>query len=87
MIFIDDSGNYPRHIGDVLLVKPDWNARKKLPNGWERVYETEPPRRYLGNVAVENYPVRMEDNKLYQSWTLVKAPDVDIDISEIIPQK
>lgn len=86
MIFVDSDGNYPRYVGDLVLEKPDWNTRKKLPEGWERVYETSKPREYLGNVAIEDTPYRAEDGKLYQKWTLSSKEFSLIDIDSIRPQ-
>lgn len=86
MIFIDSEGNYPRYVGDLMLKKPDWNSRKKLPAGWERVYETPKPREYLGNVAIEESPERAEDGKLYQRWTLSSKRSSFVDMDSIRPQ-
>ena len=83
MIFVDDQGNYPRYIGDVLLVKPDWNSRKKLPDGWERVYEAVKPREYGNNISIQLLPVRHEDGKLYQNWSLVRGKSVRFDPDSI----
>lgn len=86
MIFVDSEGNYPRYIGDLMLVKPDWNSRKKLPAGWERVYETSKPREYLGNVAIEDIPYRESDGKLYQRWRLSSKEASPVDIDSLRPQ-
>lgn len=69
MIFIDDKGNYPRFLGDLLLEHPDWNKRKKLPSGWMKVEETTPPVRPRNVILEEDYP-QVIDGKAYQRWKL-----------------
>jgi hypothetical protein len=35
--FIDPQGNYPRHIGDVQVVDPNYVQGNDLPEGWQEV--------------------------------------------------
>jgi hypothetical protein len=34
MYLIDPNGNYPRHMGDLLLEVPEWQETDALPPGW-----------------------------------------------------
>jgi hypothetical protein len=86
MLFINASNEYPRHIGDILLVEPDWDPEKPLPDGWEQVYETEPPQSTKGYIAKEIVPQRGEHNRLYQAWEIVPDPNPDFDIFDVFPE-
>ena len=85
MIFIGPNGEYPRYEGDILLINPEWNSRKKLPQNWERVFETEKPEKSSGGVAIEDTPERQEDGKLYQRWKIVSQPAV-LDMVSLRPE-
>lgn len=43
MYLIDPDGNYPRHIGDLVLEHPDWTETQPLPAGWLEVLPGELP--------------------------------------------
>lgn len=43
MLFIGPNGEYPKFLGDVQLVNPDYQIGDDLPNGWNEVIEVDPP--------------------------------------------
>lgn len=43
MYLINPNGEYPRHIGDLLLEHPDWVSGDELPEGWTEVAPGEIP--------------------------------------------
>jgi hypothetical protein len=43
MYLIDPNGNYPRHMGDLLLEVPQWKESDPLPSGWIEVAAGEVP--------------------------------------------
>jgi hypothetical protein len=69
MIYINAQGEYPRHIGDVQLVKKGWAEGDALPTGWQAVVETERPTAGTEQVAYESGPVDV-DGVLSQGWTV-----------------
>jgi hypothetical protein len=86
MIFVGPNGSYPRYVGDLLLEFPDWTTRKKVPAGWERVFETSPPALSNGTALKELFPARLEDGKLYQQWSLVPVEEDQFDITSVFPK-
>lgn len=84
MLFVGPNEAYPRYLGDLLLVSPEWNSRKKLPDGWERVYEVDPPSHKNGMLK-ELMPQRLEDGKLYQSWIVVPGSTNSFDPASVFP--
>ena len=69
MIYINAEGEYPRHIGDIQLVKKDWQEGDALPTGWQAVVETERPVALKYQVAYYSVPVGC-DGVLTQGWTV-----------------
>ena len=67
MLFINAQGEYPRHIGDVQLVKKGWSEGDALPTGWQAVVETERPLPSAGQITVEDAPVEI-DGVMTQNW-------------------
>ena len=39
----EETGGYPRHIGDIQSLHPDWALGQELPSPWAEVVATEPP--------------------------------------------
>jgi hypothetical protein len=39
----EETGEYPRHIGDIQSLHPDWKLGQELPSPWVEVVATEPP--------------------------------------------
>ena len=60
MIYISAENEYPRHIGDVQLVKPNYKEGEALPTGWRTVNVTTPPTPGKDKVVVEGFPVEVE---------------------------
>jgi hypothetical protein len=69
MMYVNAQGEYPRHIGDVQLVKKGWAEGDALPTGWQAVVETERPTAGTEQVAYESGPVDV-DGVLSQGWTV-----------------
>jgi len=69
MIYINAEGEYPRHIGDVQLVKKGWAEGDTLPTGWQSVVETERPTAGTDQVAYDSGPVDVA-GVLSQGWTV-----------------
>jgi hypothetical protein len=69
MIYINAEGEYPRHIGDVQLVKKGWSESDALPTGWQAVVETERPAAGIGQLTYDSGPVDV-DGVLSQGWTV-----------------
>ena len=56
-LFITPQGEYPRHIGDLLLASPGWVEGTALPEGWVRVaYANEIPVAGVNEVVYEVAP-------------------------------
>jgi hypothetical protein len=69
MIYINAEGEYPRHIGDVQLVKKGWSEGDTLPTGWQSVVETERPTAGTDQLTYDSGPVDI-DGVLSQGWTV-----------------
>ena len=69
MIYINAEGEYPRHIGDVQLVKKGWAEGDALPTGWQAVVETERPTAGTDQVAYDSGQIEI-DGVLLQGWTV-----------------
>ena len=69
MLYTNAQGEYPRHIGDVRLVKKGWTEGDTLPTGWQAVVETERPTAGTDQVAYDSGPVDV-DGVLSQGWTV-----------------
>ena len=73
MLLIDPNNNYPRYIGDVYISNPDFDG-VNLPDGWKVVEEVEAPLHNSTKIAVEQFPVLI-NNKYKQSWTILDNPN------------
>tara|TARA_R110000823_G_scaffold275718_1_gene394411 strand:- start:633 stop:962 length:330 start_codon:yes stop_codon:yes gene_type:complete len=69
MLYINAAGEYPRHIGDVQLVKKTFKEGDALPKGWQAVVETERPVAGANQVAYDSGAVDV-DGVLTQGWTV-----------------
>lgn len=69
MLYISSDGKYPRHIGDVQLVKPGFQEGDELPEGWQKVAETERPTPGPNQVVLEGPPKDIDD-VLSQNWVV-----------------
>ena len=67
MIYINSENEYPRHIGDVQLVKAGFKDGDALPTGWVKVEESERPTAGTDQVTVEGTPAEV-DGVMTQSW-------------------
>jgi hypothetical protein len=69
MIYISAQGEYPRHPGDVQLVKKGWAEGDTLPTGWQAVVETERPVAGTDQLTYDSGPVDI-NGILSQGWTV-----------------
>lgn len=66
--FISPKGEYPRHIGDVQLVQPNYQYGDVLPEGWVEVVLTEIPEYdSLTQTFEELLPIEI-DGVMTQQW-------------------
>ena len=71
MLYISADNEYPRHIGDIHLISPNFVEGNTLPVGWQAVTETTRPIPGTNKVVVEGFPVEV-DGVMTQSWTVRK---------------
>jgi len=71
MLYINADNEYPRHIGDIQLVSPNFVEGNTLPKGWQGVTETARPIPGKDKLSVEAFPVEV-DGVMTQSWTVRK---------------
>ena len=69
MLYISSENEYPRHIGDVQLVKAGFKEGDALPKGWTKVEESERPTAGTDKVTVEGTPEQV-DGVMTQTWTV-----------------
>jgi hypothetical protein len=87
MLFINPQGDYPRHIGDLLLEYPDWEEGQALPAGWIYVQNSSIPA-YNTNTQklVEESPVLDGDGIYTQKWSVVNLTEEELALaSDPIP--
>ena len=71
MIYINPEGEYPRHIGDIHLISPNFVEGNTLPIGWQAVTETTRPIPGKDKLSLEGFPVET-DGVIKQSWIVRK---------------
>lgn len=76
-LFISPDGQYPRHIGDILIEYPDFDG-VNLPNGWNMVQEVDRPTVGENEIAYETSPEIV--NGIYkQSWAIRTVTEEEIE--------
>ena len=84
MIFINSSGEYPRHIGDLQLEHSSWQPGDDIPEDWKQVFETEPPTDIgTEEVFYEAHPVEI-DGVWYQNWQVRQITEEERDAIEAV---
>lgn len=78
MRFIDNNGNYPRFIGDLMLSHPEWKEGTKIPEGWIVVEESDLPEERVDHTIAESAPEAI-GNVMYRKWYLKEVGQADID--------
>jgi len=71
MLYINADNEYPRHIGDIHLISPNFVEGNTLPLGWKKVEETIRPIPGKDKLSLEAFPVEVE-GVMTQSWTVRK---------------
>lgn len=67
MPYISNQNEYPRFIGDVQIVNPNFQEGDELPEGWSQVIEVEPPT--IGpNEVYEELEPELLNGVYYQRW-------------------
>jgi hypothetical protein len=71
MLFIDPQGNYPRHIGNIVVLNSEWQEGQALPEGWIYVNPLDIPAYDLATQKLEELaPTLSEDGQYYQTWNV-----------------
>ena len=78
MLYINSDNEYPRHIGDVQLVKAGFKDGDTLPTGWVKVTESERPTAGTDKVIVEGFPETV-DGVMTQTWTVRDLTQAELD--------
>jgi len=78
MLYINSENEYPRHIGDVQLVKSGFKDGDVLPTGWTQVEESERPTSGTDQVTVEGIPEEI-DGVITQSWVVRDLTQAELD--------
>lgn len=81
-LFISPNNEYPRHIGDIQLLNPNWNPGQDLPEGWTSVEYTEAPETSGIAIAFEVFPKEI-DGVWYQSWDTRDLTQQELDAIEL----
>ena len=71
MLYINSENEYPRHIGDLHLISPNFVEGNTLPVGWQAVTETTRPIPGKDKLSLEGFPVDV-DGVMTQSWKVRK---------------
>ena len=71
MLYINAENEYPRHIGDIHLISPNFVEGNTLPVGWKKVKETTRPIPGKDKLSEEAFPQEV-DGFMTQSWTVRK---------------
>lgn len=69
MLYINPSGEYPRHVGDIQLEHPGWELGQPLPSGWRQVASVDAPIIQVGEILEELQP-REVDGVISQVWSV-----------------
>jgi len=78
MLYINSDNEYPRHVGDVQLVKAGFKEGDTLPTGWVKVEESERPTAGTDKVTVEGTPEEV-DGVMTQTWTVRDLTQEELD--------
>ena len=81
MLFIEN-GNYPRFIGDLLLIDSAWSEGKNLPSGWNQVAEIDQPTLKENQYFVE-LPPEIVDGEYRQVWEVRSLTEEQIAYKEL----
>ena len=76
-LFINEKNEYPRYIGDLLLINPEWEEGDDLPDGWKLVNESEVPEFGEGQTIEEDFPVEV-DGEFYRNLKVRDLTDEEL---------
>lgn len=71
-LYISPDGQFPRHVGDILITNPSWKKGDPLPEGWREVNQTAVPSE-PGKKAIYSTPIEV-DGQLVTTYELVDIP-------------
>jgi hypothetical protein len=66
-MFIYNGTEYPRFIGDIQIMHPDYREGDPLPKGWEAVATEDYPELLDGHI-IEELPVVKENGSWVRKW-------------------
>jgi hypothetical protein len=78
MLYISSENEYPRHIGDVQIVKKGFQEGDTLPAGWHKVLESEQPTAGTNQVTVEGTPAKV-DGVITQQWLVRDLTEAELE--------
>lgn len=70
MLFQDPEGNYPKYLGDIRTIDPEWQEGDKLPEGWQQITEAPYPTDIPDEHLVEWGELENKDGKLVIPWVI-----------------
>lgn len=76
-VYINDLGEYPRYMGDVQLVLPEWQPGDALPAGWSEVVEVLGPSVDETQTYYEVAPIQV-DGVWTQQWEVRPLTEEEI---------
>ena len=69
MLYINPENEYPRHIGDINIISPNFVEGNTLPVGWKKVEQTTRPIPGKDKLSVEAFPVEVS-GVMKQKWVV-----------------
>jgi len=78
-VYINDLGEYPRYMGDVQLVMPEWQSGDALPIGWSEVVEVLGPSVDETQTYYEVAPIEI-DGVWTQQWEVRELTEEELAI-------
>lgn len=84
MYYISPDNEYPRHVGDVQLVKPSFEIGGELPAGWTLVADAPSPEKEEGKVVEEVFPTEV-DGVMTRTW-VVRDETAEEEARRLAPQ-
>lgn len=83
MFLNTETNEFPRYVGDLQLLYPEWKEGDILPNPWVSVEYTDEPLPEPGYILDSVSPVLGEDNIWRLSWNFRELSEEELSISVI----
>lgn len=81
-MFIYKETDYPRFIGDIQLMHPNWEESQPLPKDWAEVIQEELPNLSEG-YAIEQLPLVKENGVWIQKWAQRPLTEEELEANSI----